>query len=131
MKAVHLILCQRTLMQTMTRFYLHPHRIFFRIYFRDLIIIIKSPQRIRYKANICVLLELSQSLSPYYWITVAQEGLPFVLIIEHTNLVGLKNYNSHVVYLSRYLDISDPLYSASDDDIINEFADGLKRYFPV
>ena len=90
----------------------------------------ESLSRIRYKANICVLLELSQSLSPYYWITVAQEGLPFVLIIEHTNLVGLKNYNSHVVYLSRYLDISDPLYSASDDDIINEFADGLKKVFP-
>ena len=86
--------------------------------------------QIRYKANICAILELSESLSPYYWITVAQNDLPFVLIIEHTNLVGLREYNSHIVYLSRYLDISDPLYSASDDEIINEFINGLKKVFP-
>jgi len=89
-----------------------------------------SLHQIRYKANICAILELSESLSPYYWITVAQDDLPFVLIIEHTNLVGLKEYNSHIVYLSRYLDVSEPLYSASDHEIINEFISGLKKVFP-
>ena len=85
---------------------------------------------IKYKSNICLVLELSQSLSPYYWITVAQEGLPFVLIIEHTNLTGLRDYNSHVVYLSRYLDKSDNLYPASDEEIIRVFINGLKKVFP-
>ncbi|NLE26341.1 MAG: NAD(P)/FAD-dependent oxidoreductase [Clostridiaceae bacterium] len=89
-----------------------------------------SLNRISYKANLCLVLELTHSLSPYYWITVAQEDFPFVLIIEHTNLVGSKDYNSHVVYLSRYLDVSDPLYSVSDQDIINEFIKGLKKVFP-
>ncbi|NLB77562.1 MAG: amine oxidase, partial [Clostridiaceae bacterium] len=37
---------------------------------------------------------------------------------------------SHIVYLSRYLDISDPLYSTSDKNIINEFIFGLKKVFP-
>ncbi|NLX64845.1 MAG: NAD(P)/FAD-dependent oxidoreductase [Clostridiaceae bacterium] len=87
-------------------------------------------RKIRYKANICAILELSESLSPYYWITVAQDGLPFVLIIEHTNLVGLREYNSHIVYLSRYLDMSDPLYSATEHEIINGFISGLKKVFP-
>lgn len=91
---------------------------------------ISSLDRISYKANICLILELSQSLSPYYWITVAQDDLPFVLIIEHTNLVGLRDYKSHIVYLSRYLDVSDPLYSASDHDIVNEFIKGLKKVYP-
>ena len=86
---------------------------------------------IKYKSNICLVLELSQSLSPYYWITVAQEGLPFVLIIEHTNLTGLRDYNSHVVYLSRYLDKSDNLYPASDEEIIRVFINGLKKVFPT
>jgi hypothetical protein len=36
------------------------------------------------KANLCLALELKNSLSPYYWITVAQKGIPFVLVIEHT-----------------------------------------------
>jgi len=89
-----------------------------------------SLRRIRHKANICAILELSESLSPYYWITIAQDDLPFVLIIEHTNLVGLKEYDSHIVYLSRYLDISDPLYSASDEEIKDKFITGLKKVFP-
>lgn len=85
---------------------------------------------IKYKANICLTLELNESLSPYYWITVAEEGLPFVLIIEHTNLVGLRGYGSHIVYLSRYVDESDPLFEASDDEIINKFIFGLEEVFP-
>jgi protoporphyrinogen oxidase len=76
------------------------------------------------------MLELSESLSPYYWITISQKGFPFVLIIEHTNLVGLKGYNSHVVYLSRYLDANDSLFTACDESIINEFINHLNRVFP-
>lgn len=85
---------------------------------------------IKYKANLCLMLELSESLSPYYWITISQKGFPFVLIIEHTNLVGLKGYNSHVVYLSRYLDANDSLFTACDESIINEFINHLNRVFP-
>lgn len=85
---------------------------------------------IKYKANLCLMLELSESLSPYYWITISQEDLPFVLIIEHTRLVGLKEYGSHVVYLSRYLDANNPLYLATDESIIKYFINGLKGVFP-
>ncbi len=90
----------------------------------------ESIEAIKLKANLCLALELKESLSPYYWITIAQDGLPFVLIIEHTNLVGQRGYHSHVVYLSRYLDRSDPLFSASDEEITRLFLDGLKKVFP-
>lgn len=90
----------------------------------------KSLEAIKYKANLCLTLELTKSLSPYYWITISQKGLPFVLIIEHTNLVGLRNYGSRIVYLSRYIDASDPFYSASDEAIANSFLKGLKKVFP-
>lgn len=85
---------------------------------------------IKYKANICLMLELKKSLSPYYWITVSQKGFPFVLIIEHTNLVGVNGYGSHIVYLSRYCDITDPIYAMPDNEIISEFISGLKIIFP-
>lgn len=90
----------------------------------------QSLKAIKYKANLCLTLELSESLSPYYWITVSQEGFPFVLVIEHTNLVGLRDYGSHIVYLSRYLDASNPLYRASDNEIIKQFTEGLHKIFP-
>lgn len=90
----------------------------------------ESLQAIRLKANLCLTLELKDRLSPYYWITIAQDDFPFVLIIEHTNLVGLRGYNSHVVYLSRYLDTSDPLFTAGDDEIFLNFIMGVKKVFP-
>lgn len=90
----------------------------------------ESLKAVRFKANLCLALELRESLSPYYWITISQEGFPFVLIIEHTNLTGLRGYGSHIVYLSRYLDASDPLFSASDDEITELFIKGLKAVFP-
>jgi protoporphyrinogen oxidase len=87
-------------------------------------------KRIKYKANICLILELEERLSPYYWISVADNSLPFVAVIEQTNFMPVQDYRSHVVYLSRYLDAADPLYSASDEAVKEQFIAGLKRMFP-
>lgn len=85
---------------------------------------------IKYKANICMVLELSRSLSPYYWITVAEKGFPFVLVAEHTNMTGTAGYDSHVVYLSRYLDEGSALYKMADDQVKKLFLQHLKIMFP-
>lgn len=42
-------------------------------------------RKLKYKANICMILELKVSLSPNYWITIADKEIPFVLVIEQTN----------------------------------------------
>ena len=90
----------------------------------------KSITGIRYKADICVMLELKEKLSPYYWITVAEKDSPFVLVIEHTNLFPDDKYGSNIVYLSRYLDEKDELFNASDAEIISLFIDTLSGMFP-
>lgn len=90
----------------------------------------KDLKEIKYKSNICLVLELSKSLSPYYWITVSQKDIPFVLMIEHTNLVGMRKYGSHIVYLSRYLSPEDILYNSPDQKVIDKFLAGVKRIFP-
>ncbi|HEX3046416.1 MAG TPA: NAD(P)/FAD-dependent oxidoreductase [Bacillota bacterium] len=91
----------------------------------------KKLSAIKYKANICMTLELSQPLSPYYWITVTDNRVPFVAVIEHTNLVKDPGYGSHIVYLSRYLDESNELYWASDQVIRTKFLTDLKKMFPA
>ncbi len=90
----------------------------------------KGLTALKAKGNICMTLELDRSLSHFYWITVAQRDIPFVLIIEHTNLVGLDDYASHIVYLSRYVDHQDGLFKKSDREIESIFMDGLTRVFP-
>lgn len=87
-------------------------------------------EKIKYKSNICMMLELKESISPYYWVTVAQKDWPFVLVIEHTRLIPDERYGSKVVYLSRYLDEKNPLYTAGDHEIRELFLDHLKKLFP-
>ena len=86
--------------------------------------------KITYKANICVVLELSKPLSPFYWVTVAEKDFPFVLLMEHTSLVPIDGYGSIIVYLSRYVDIANPLYSRDDREVADLFIRGVAAIFP-
>lgn len=86
---------------------------------------------IRYLANICVVLELSHSLSETYWLNVNDPGFPFVAVIEHTRLEPAVTYaGRHIVYLSKYLPASDPLYGAPDADVVAFTLPHLRRMFP-
>jgi protoporphyrinogen oxidase len=86
---------------------------------------------IRYKANICMTLFVKKPVSDYYWITVAEKNAPFVLCVEHTNLIRDPGYGDcHILYLSRYLDASDLFFGASDDEIGAVFLAYLSRLFP-
>lgn len=87
---------------------------------------------VRHMANLCLLLETSESLSPYYWISVADDEYPFVAVIEHTNLISPTRYGGRrIVYLSRYLDPNDPLFQAPDAAVETLFLDALERLFPA
>lgn len=83
-----------------------------------------------YKANVCVVLRLDRRLSPYYWTSVADRKAPFVVVVEHTNLVGAERYGCHVVYLSRYLDAGKELFSADDANVRECFLSALERLYP-
>lgn len=86
--------------------------------------------KISYKANICVVLELSKPLSPFYWVTVAEKNFPFVLLMEHTSLVPIDSYGSNIVYLSRYVDIANPLCSRDVREVADIFIKGVSAIFP-
>lgn len=87
--------------------------------------------KIRYLANICVVLELDRSLSKTYWLNVNDPGFPFVGVIEHTNFEPAETYGGrHIVYLSKYLAESDPLYATSDEEMLKYTLPHLQRMFP-
>jgi protoporphyrinogen oxidase len=86
-------------------------------------------RQVRYKADLCLVLRTVKSLSSYYWTTVCDD-LPFVVVIEHTNMTGTAEYGGSVIYLSRYLDVSDPLWIRSDGEIFHLFTAGLKTMYP-
>ncbi|MEA3344793.1 MAG: NAD(P)/FAD-dependent oxidoreductase [Chloroflexota bacterium] len=87
--------------------------------------------RIRYLANICLVLKLKHSLGQVYWLNINDPSIPFVALVEHTNLRRPEEYGgAHLVYLSRYLDPSDPLYQMSAQELLEAYLPGLKKLFP-
>ena len=87
--------------------------------------------RIRYLANLCVVLELDRSLSDLYWLNVNDPGFPFVGVIEHTNFEPSDTYGGrHIVYLSKYLPETDPLFRMGDDEVIAFAIENLRKMFP-
>ncbi len=88
-------------------------------------------RRVRYLANICVVLELDRSLSDIYWLNVNDPSFPFVGVIEHTNFEPASTYaGRHIVYLSKYLPATDPVYGMPDGDVVAFTLEHLRRMFP-
>jgi protoporphyrinogen oxidase len=91
----------------------------------------KSLIRIKYLANICLVLELEKSLSDIYWLNVNDSNFPYVGIIEHTNMESTATYGGrHIVYLSKYLPINEDLYQMSDEEVMRFSLPYIKRMFP-
>ncbi len=87
--------------------------------------------RIRYLSNICIVLELDRSLSSLYWVNVNDPSFPFVAVIEHTNFEPSETYGGrHIVYLSKYLPPSSPLFLMADADAVRFGTAALRRMFP-
>ncbi|HEU5452112.1 MAG TPA: NAD(P)/FAD-dependent oxidoreductase [Terriglobales bacterium] len=90
-----------------------------------------SLNQIRHLSNICIVLELSRSLSSTYWLNVNDPSFPFVAVIEHTNFEPASTYaGRHIVYLSKYLPPEDALYRMNDGDATQFAVAALGRMFP-
>ena len=89
-------------------------------------------RRIRYLANVCLVLELDRKLSDTYWLNVNDPGFPFVGVIEHTNFEPVETYaGRHIVYLSKYLPETDTFFASSDDELLAYTLPSLQRMFPA
>src|SRR4051794_37819745 len=47
---------------------------------------------IEYFTALCLLIELDRRFSPFYWTNIGDDAIPFVGLIEHTNLMGAERY---------------------------------------
>ncbi|MBN2474694.1 MAG: NAD(P)/FAD-dependent oxidoreductase [Pirellulales bacterium] len=85
---------------------------------------------IEYLGAVCTVLSLKQPLSSIYWTNVADPGYSFGGVIEHTNFVPAERYGGrHLVYLSRYLSVADPLWAMDDAALLQLQLDELSRMF--
>ena len=83
------------------------------------------------RGALCLLLELDRQFSPFYWTNVFDERLPFIGVIEHTNLAPVEWYDGRrFVYVANYLANDDPLMSVTMDELIDAYDSGLRLVQP-
>jgi len=86
---------------------------------------------VSYMAAVLVILVLDRPLSHIYWLNVADRSIPFVGVIEQTNLIGPEHYGGkHIVYLSNYLTTDHPLYKMEHDELLQEYLPHLLKINP-
>ena len=88
-------------------------------------------QRVKYLSAVMVVLVLDRPLSGKYWMNIADADMPFVALIEHTNLIDKSLYGgNHVVYISNYPSRESALYQKSGEELVEEFTPYLRRINP-
>jgi len=87
---------------------------------------------LRATAAICTVLELDRSLTPYYWLNIADPEMPFGGLIEHTNYIPAERYGGRrILYISNYLFIDNPLFGAPKAEVLATYLPALARVNPA
>ena len=88
-------------------------------------------RRTRYQDALCLVLCLDRPLSDYYWLNINDREIPFVAIVEHTNLVGTERYGGqHIVYVSNYLEPGSGLLNEDAESIVRLYVPHLRKINP-
>ena len=88
--------------------------------------------RAEYHTAVCLLLELDRRLTPFYWTNVADAELPFVGLIEHTNLVEPERYGGRrFLYVANYVAPGDPTIELEPDELLDLYEPGLRKVNPA
>ena len=87
--------------------------------------------KINYLSAVVQILVLNKKFSDIYWMNITDESIPFVGLIEQTNLLPPKYYkNKHVLYLANYLSKDNPMYSMDSKELLDLYIPHLQKINP-
>ena len=86
---------------------------------------------VHYLAAVVVILEMSRPLTSIYWMNIADADVPFLGLIEQTNMLPKEWYGgSNVLYIANYLDRKDELFKMSRDELVELYLPHLTKFNP-
>jgi protoporphyrinogen oxidase len=75
-----------------------------------------------------LILELNRKLISGYWMNILENNWPFLVAVEHTNMVSKVNYGKKtIIYLGNYLESDDSRLGMSDDELLKTYLPYLKK----
>ena len=72
-----------------------------------------------------------QEISSYYWHNVNDPEIPFLVFLANSILAGKDTYNGkNVYYIGHYAQHDHEYFEKNEDEIMQEWENGLKKMFP-
>ena len=66
-----------------------------------------------------------------YWLNITDKDFPFVVMVEHTNMVDPSHYNDQrIIYLGNYLPQDHPFFNLNNSEILNLAVKQLRSIRP-
>lgn len=68
----------------------------------------------------------------FYWVNVNDENVPFLVFIQHTNLIPASHYNGkHVYYIAGYYPHEAEVFTMDESSLTSNWFGHLKTLFPT
>lgn len=84
--------------------------------------------KVNYLWGQTLILEMNKKLIKGYWMNILENDWPFLVAVEHTNMIKRANYdNKVIVYLGNYLENNDPRLTLSDEALLKMYLPFLKK----
>lgn len=85
-----------------------------------------------YHTAVCLVLELTEQLTAYYWTNVIDPDIPFCGLVEHTNFIEPERYGGRrFAYVANYVADDDHLLELGADELLTAYEPGLRRINPA
>jgi protoporphyrinogen oxidase len=86
---------------------------------------------IDYLSAVLMVLVMDRPFTNKYWLNIADLDMPFVALIEHTNLIDRELYGGkHILYISNYPVRGSELYLMSGEELMDLFVPHLQKINP-
>ena len=97
----------------------------------DLVIDTRPIEGVDYIGAVDLVFSSTQSLSEYYWHNINDLKSPFLVMVQHNNLLKNDGYNGkNIYYLGTYVPQDHEYFKISDEKIEKEWFDYLKKIKP-
>ena len=88
-------------------------------------------ENVDYLSAVLMVMVMDRPFTNKYWMNIADPNMPFVALIEHTNLIDKELYGGkHILYISNYPSRDNELYQMSGDELMDLFVPHLQKITP-
>ena len=88
-------------------------------------------ENVDYLSAVLMVIVMDRPFTNKYWMNIADPNMPFVALIEHTNLIDKELYGGkHILYISNYPSRDNELYQMSGDELMDLFVPHLQKINP-